>query len=54
MGRGGKNNQHSGNEKLRGLARERCQAYQVATKKVKSRLSKELVHLVRTMDPPGR
>jgi hypothetical protein len=54
MGRGGKNNQHSGNEKLREFARERCDDYQRASKKGKSRISKELVEIVRKMDPPGR
>lgn len=54
MGRGGKNNQHSGNEKLRCLARDRCAAYRRATKKDKSDLSRELVRLMRALDPPAR
>ncbi len=54
MGRGGKNNQHSGNEKLRELARERCEEYRVACKKVKSDISRELVRLMRQLDPPAR
>lgn len=54
MGRGGKNNQHSGNEKLRALARERCENYRIACKKVKSDISRELVRLMRQLDPPSR
>lgn len=54
MGRGGKNNQHSGNEKLREIARERCEDYRVACKKVKSDISRELVRLMRQLDPPAR
>ena len=54
MGRGGKNNQHSGNEKLREFARRRCEDYRRATKKTKSELSRELVRLMRDLDPPAR
>jgi hypothetical protein len=54
MGRGGKNNQHSGNAKLRKIARARCDDYQIASKKGKSQISKELVEITRAMSPPGR
>jgi hypothetical protein len=54
MGRGGKNNQHFGNETFRVLARERVEAYRMATKQGKSFLSRELVSLMRAMDPPAR
>jgi hypothetical protein len=54
MGRGGKNNQHSGNEKLRGLARTRCEDYRRASKKGKSDISRELIKSVRKWTPPGR
>jgi hypothetical protein len=54
MGRGGKNNQHVGNEKLRVIARKRCNEYQIASKKGKSTISRELVKVVRDMVPPGR
>lgn len=54
MGRGGKNNQHSGNETLREFARERCEDYRIACKKVKSDISRELVRLMRQLDPPAR
>lgn len=54
MGRGGKNNQHVGNEKLRALARQRCDNYRFSSKKGKSLMSRELVKLVRGMSPPGR
>ena len=54
MGRGGKNNQHSGNEKLRELARGHCEEYQQSTKKGKSNISRILVQQVRELDPPAR
>ena len=54
MGRGGKNNQHFGNETFRVLARERVEAYRRATKQGKSLLSRELVNIMRAMDPPAR
>lgn len=54
MGRGGKNNQHVGNEQLRGIARGRSLDYQNASKKGKSSISRELVRIVREMKPPGR
>jgi hypothetical protein len=54
MGRGGKNNQHVGNEKLRTLARVECENYRLASKKGKSYISRELVKKVREMLPPGR
>jgi hypothetical protein len=54
MGRGGNNNQHSGNEKLRGVARTRCEDYRRVSKKEKSDISRELVKSVRKWTPPGR
>lgn len=54
MGRGGKNNQHVGNERLRGLARVQSDNYRMASKKGKSYISRELVKQVRLMNPPGR
>lgn len=54
MGRGGKNNQHSGNEKLRKMARSVCAKYASASKKGKSEISRGLVQHVRKMKPPGR
>lgn len=54
MGRGGKNNQHSGNERLRKLARRHTEKYKTASKKGKSALSRELVQEVRDLDPPAR
>ena len=54
MGRGGKNNQHSGNEKLRGMARLESENYRKASKKGKSYISRQLVQQVRSLDPPGR
>jgi hypothetical protein len=54
MGRGGKNNQYIGNEKLRVLARKRSREYQIATKKGKSQISRELVDAIRLSSPPGR
>jgi hypothetical protein len=54
LGRGGKNNRHSGNEQLRQMARQYREDYQTATKKGKSQLSRQLVHQVRELSPPGR
>eukprot|EP00934_Nitzschia_sp_Nitz4_P008301 Nitzschia sp. Nitz4//scaffold1_size375055//282622//283975//NITZ4_000308-RA/size375055-augustus-gene-0.724-mRNA-1//-1//CDS//3329541141//8291//frame0 len=54
MGRGGKNNQHSGNETLRGFARQHSQAYSCASKKEKSDISRELVRLMRELEPAAR
>jgi hypothetical protein len=54
MGRGGKNNRHVGNEKLRDIAREKVEQYTVSTKKAKSAISRDIVKRIRDMDPPGR
>ena len=54
LGRGGKNNQWVGNERLRNMARRRCQDYQKASKKGKSQISREIVESVRRMKPSGR
>jgi hypothetical protein len=54
MGRGGKNNQHAGNENLRRLAREYCTVYSAAAKKDKPSIAAQLVEHVQGLDPPGR
>jgi len=54
MGRGGKNNQHSGNEKLREMAREECENYSMSTKKGKSYISRQLVQQMRELTPAAR
>jgi hypothetical protein len=55
LGRGGKNNQHVGNENLRNLARQLfAQDYRVSRKKGKSNMSRDLVVQVRQLTPPGR
>ena len=54
MGRGGKNNRHVGNERLREIAREKVEKYKVSTKKVKSAISRDIVKHVRDLNPPGR
>jgi len=54
MGRGGKNNQWCGNEKLRTMARSQAENYRMSSKKGKSYISRELVRRVRELDPPGR
>lgn len=54
MGRGGKNNQHVGNERFRVLARQHSKRYRLASKKGKSSISRELVRQVRMLSPPGR
>ena len=54
MGRGGKNNQHTGNEQLRNICRGQRESYRLSSKKGKSHISREIVAYVRSMDPPGR
>ena len=55
MGRGGKNNQHPGNEQLRDMARAMRDRYKASAKKGKSNMSRELVQQVRDLNPkPGR
>lgn len=54
LGRGGKNNQWVGNEKLRNMARRRCDDYLKASKKGKSQISREIVESVRRLKPSGR
>lgn len=54
LGRGGKNNRHSGNEKLRELARVQATKYNASTKKGKSILSRLLVKQMRELDPSAR
>lgn len=54
MGRGGKNNQWCGNEKLRTMARTQSENYRMSSKKGKSYISRELVRRVRELNPPGR
>lgn len=54
MGRGGRNNRHTGNEKLREFARRVCLDYQNATKKGKSAISQDLVEQMRELVPAGR
>jgi hypothetical protein len=52
--RGGLNNKHSGNERLRQLARQYGGNYKSLTKKEKSDLSRYLVRRMRELDPPAR
>jgi hypothetical protein len=54
MGRGGKNNQHSGNEKLREMARLESENYRSASKKGKSYISRQLVQQMRDLKPTAR
>jgi hypothetical protein len=54
MGRGGKNNQHSGNEQLRDMARLEGENYRRSTKKGKSYISRQLVQQMRSLHPPAR
>jgi hypothetical protein len=54
MGRGGRNNQHSGNHVLRQLARAEGENYRVASKKGKSAISRMLVRQMRELNPPAR
>ena len=54
LGRGGNNNKHVGNAQLRSLARAHVVSYSRASKKDKSKISREMVNLVRSMNPAGR
>jgi hypothetical protein len=54
MGRGGKNNRHVGNERLRDIARKKVEKYKHSTKKIKSAISRDIVKHVRDSDPSGR
>lgn len=54
MGRGGRNNQHSGNEKLRQFARAQKENYRNASKKEKSAISRFLVRQMHELNPPAR
>jgi hypothetical protein len=54
LGRGGRNNQWSGNEKLRIMARNMAHAYAVASKRNKPSIAMILVNQIRSLDPPGR
>lgn len=54
MGRGGKNNRHSGNEKLRQMAKTESDNYRESTKKGKSQISRQLVQQMLELDPPAR
>lgn len=54
LGRGGRNNQHSGNEQLRNFAREISSDYADAPKREKPAIAWILVTRIRNMYPPGR
>lgn len=54
MGRGGKNNQHVGNERLRVIAQERRESYVLSDKQGKFYISRAIVVEIRRLDPPGR
>jgi hypothetical protein len=54
LGRGGRNNQWSGNEQLREMAREMCDAYSAAPKRNKPAIAMLLVLKVRALTPMGR
>jgi hypothetical protein len=54
LGRGGRNNQHSGNDILRQFGRLQGEQYRVASKKGKSAISRLLVRQMRELNPPAR
>lgn len=54
FGRGGKNNKHVGNERLRQMARANIQTYKAASKKGKSHISRTIVGEIRSLRPSGR
>jgi hypothetical protein len=54
LGRGGKKNQHAGNESLRVMATKYSSLYRAALKREKPAIALLLVHLVQSMKPSGR
>jgi hypothetical protein len=54
LGRGGKKNQHAGNESLRLMATKYSSLYRAALKREKPTIALFLVHLVQSMQPSGR
>ena len=54
LGRGGRNNQHTGNDILRQFGRVQGENYRVASKKGKSAISRLLVRQMRELNPPAR
>jgi hypothetical protein len=54
LGRGGTNNRHPGNEQLRTFCHNAAIEYSRSGKNEKSQLSRDLVILVRQLNPPGR
>jgi hypothetical protein len=52
--RGGKNNSHIGNEKLREMARNVTEVYKSASKKEKTKMAWDLIQRVKALKPPGR
>ena len=54
MGRGGKNNTHVGNERLREMARDMREVYIKSRKKHKTEMALQLVQQVFRLNPPGR
>jgi hypothetical protein len=54
LGRGGRNNQHTGNDILRQFGRVQGDNYRLASKKGKSAISRLLVRQMRELNPPAR
>lgn len=54
LGRGGRNNQHSGNEILRQVARQHALRYNDAQKKEKTVITREIVQQMFQLSPPAR
>ena len=54
LGRGGKNNQHIGNEQLRTIARTQIGKYKTSSKKRKSYIVRKIVSYIKSLDPQGR
>jgi hypothetical protein len=54
LGRGGGTNNHAGNVKFRKLVNEHKLRYLAASKVDKPKIAREVVHIWRSMQPPGR
>ena len=54
LGRGGKNNRHTGNDELRKIAKKHCTKYRTSQKKEKTAITRRIVSDMRNLSPPTR
>lgn len=53
-GRGAFVNEHEGNQRLRALCTDRCEQFHAGSYAEKRALAAEVVHVIQSLDPPGR